>query len=113
MKTSSCKAKGRRLQDAVREMLYETYTTLRDGDIKTAIMGESGRDIGLSPTAEDIIPFDIECKNTEKLSIWAAMEQAESNKKEGRIPMVVFKRNRSKTYAVLELSKLLELLKQE
>jgi hypothetical protein len=113
MKTRSAKAKGRRLQDAVKELLMEVYTQLRDGDVKTAIMGESGRDIGLSPAAEDIIPFDIECKNTEKLSIWSALEQAESNKKEGRIPMVVFKRNRSKTYAVLELDKLLELLNKK
>jgi len=113
MKTSSCKAKGRRLQDAVAKSLQETYTSLREGDIQVAIMGQSGRDIKLSPSAEDIIPFDIECKNTEKLSIWAAMEQAESNKKEGRIPLVIFKRNRSKTYAVIEWEKLLELLSKK
>jgi len=113
MKTSSCKAKGRRLQDAVAKSLQETYTSLREGDIKVAIMGESGRDIGLSPTAEDVIPFDIECKNQEKINIWSAMEQAEFNKKEGRIPLVIFKRNRSKTYAVIEWEKLLELINKK
>jgi hypothetical protein len=110
MKTSSCKGKGRRLQDAVVKSLKETYTSLRDGDIKPIIMGAKGRDVQLSPAAEDIIPFDIECKNTEKLSIWAALEQSESNKKEGRIPLLVFKRNHSKTYAVIEWERLLELL---
>ena len=110
LRTSSCKAKGRRLQDAVAKSLQETYTSLRDGDIKVAIMGESGRDIGLSPAAEDVIPFDIECKNQQKIAIWAALEQAESNKKEGRIPLVIFKRNHSKTYAVIEWERLLELL---
>ena len=113
MKTSSAKAKGRRLQDAVKQLLMEKYTQLREGDIKTAIMGESGRDIILSPSAEDVIPFDIEAKNQEKLSIWSALEQAESNQKEGRIPLLVFKRNRSKTYAVLEFERLLELLSKE
>jgi len=113
MKTRSAKAKGRRLQDAVKKLLMETYTSLREGDIKTAVMGESGRDIILSPAAEDEIPFDIEAKNQEKLSIWSALEQAESNQKEGRIPLLVFKRNRSKTYAVLEFEKLLELLNKK
>ena len=113
MKTRSAKAKGRRLQDAVKKSLYETYTSLREGDIKTAIMGESGRDIVLSPAAEDIIPFDIECKNQEKINIWSAMEQAEENVKGERIPLVIFKRNRSKTYAIIEWDKLLELLSKD
>jgi hypothetical protein len=113
METRSAKAKGRRLQDAVVKLLKETYTTLREGDIAPAIMGESGRDVKLSPAAEDEIPFDIEAKNQEKLSIWAALEQAELNKKEDRIPLLVFKRNHSKTYAVLEFKKLLELLNKK
>ena len=113
MKTSSCKAKGRRLQDAVVKSLYENYKQLREGDIRPAIMGESGRDVKLSPTAEDVIPFDVECKNQEKINIWAAMEQAKENVKEGRIPLVIFKRNHSKTYAILEWEHLLELLNKE
>ena len=44
-------------------------------------MGESGRDIRLSPSAEKVVPFDIECKNTEKINIWSALEQAEKNTK--------------------------------
>lgn len=113
MKTSSCKAKSRRLQDAVAKSLKETYTELREGDIRVAIMGEAGIDIKLSPSAEDVIPFDIEAKNQEKISIWAALKQAESNAKDGRIPLVIFKRNHSKTYAVLEWEKLLEILNKE
>lgn len=109
MKTSSAKAKGRRLQDAVVESLYEHYE-LREGDIKPAIIGESGKDVKFSPAAEDIIPFDIECKNTEKTSPWAWIEQAEENTKDGRIPLVIFKRNRSKTYAIIEWDKLLKLI---
>lgn len=111
MKTSSCKAKGRRLQDAVVQLLKETYTSLREGDIKPIIMGASGRDVQLSPAAEDVIPFDIECKNTEKTSPWAWIEQANANKKDGRIPLVIFKRNHSKTYAIIEFDDLLKITK--
>lgn len=112
MKTRSAKAKGRRLQDKVRKMLLETYPELREGDIKTAVMGESGRDIKFSPLADDIINFDVECKNVEKLNVWSAIKQAEENSKEDRIPLLVFKRNNSKIYAALELEKLLDLIKK-
>jgi len=113
MKTSSCKAKARRLQDFVVESIYKTFNQLREGDVKPAIMGESGKDIKFSPAAEDIIPFDIECKNQEKISIWEAIKQSEENTKEGRISLLVFSRNRSKTYAVIEWEKLLELIKEK
>lgn len=82
---------------------------LREGEIKTAVMGESGRDIILSPTAEDSIPFDIESKNTERLNLWDSLTQARENTKKGRIPLVVFKRNRSDVYACLPFEDLLNL----
>ena len=79
-------------------------------DISPAIMGESGTDIKLSAHAKLVIPFDIECKYQERLNVWSAMSQAEINSEKDRIPLVVFRRNRSKTYAVLEFDKLLELI---
>jgi len=115
MNTSSRKAKGRRLQQEIRDLLRETYKDngLVDGDIESTIMGESGRDIKLSPLAESIIPFDVEAKNQETASIWSWMAQAEKNTKKDRVPLVVFKRNRSKTYAVLELKDLLQLVNKK
>ena len=112
MKTRSAKNKGKRLQKHVQKILLEKteHIGLIEGDITNTIMGESGRDIRLSPAAENVIPFDIECKNQEHLNIWSAIQQAEDNTKEGRIPMLVFSKNRSKTYAVVELDKLLDLL---
>jgi len=109
MRVSSKKAKGRRLQNEIVESLYKAYD-LRDGDIKPAIMGESGIDVKLSPAAEDVIPFDIEAKNQETTSIWGWLKQAAENTKKGRIPLLIFKRNNSKTYAVIEWNKLLTLL---
>lgn len=112
MKTRSAKNKGKRLQKEVQKLLLETTHKygLMDGDIQNTIMGEAGRDIKLSPAAEKVIPFDIECKNQEKLNFWSAIQQAEDNTKEGRIPLLVFRKNNAKTYAVIELEKLLKLL---
>lgn len=110
--TSAAKAKGRRLQDFVAESFLKMHPSLEDDDVKTAIMGESGTDIKLSPAARRLIPFDTECKNQEKLNIWSSISQCETNCKESRIPLLVFKRNRTKTYACIEFEKLLELLQK-
>ena len=74
-------------------------------------MGDSGEDILLSPAARKLFPFSTECKNQEKLNIWSSLEQAETNSG-NHIPIVIFKRNRSKTYVALEFEKLLELLNE-
>ena len=110
MKTRSAKNKGKRLQNSVRDILLETFDTLERDDIKSAIMGDSGEDIQLSPAARKLIPYSIECKNQEKLNIWSALEQAEGNKGVSK-PVLIFKRNRSKTYAVLELEDFVDLIK--
>ena len=109
MKPSSRKGKGRRLQNFLRDKIHDYFPSLREGDVKTAVMGESGEDIILSPAARDLIPFSFECKNQERLNIWESLSQAEDNCGK-HTPAVVFKRNRTKTYAVLEFDKLLELL---
>jgi len=109
MKTSSAKAKGRRLQQKVRDLLLETFTELEPDDIRSTSMGVSGEDLQLSPAARKLIPFAIECKNQEQLNIWKSMEQAESNC-EGLTPLLVFKRNGTKIYAALEISDFLNLL---
>jgi len=110
MKTRSAKNKGKRLQNSVRDILLETFTELEPDDIKSTTMGESGEDIQLSPAARKLIPYSFECKNHEKLNIWSALEQAEEYAHKGT-PVVVFKRNRSKTYAVIELKEFVDLIK--
>jgi len=110
MKTRSAKNKGKRLQNSVRDILLETFTELEQDDIKSTTMGESGEDIQLSPAARKIIPFAFECKNQEKLNIWSSLEQAEENA-QSHTPVLIFKRNRSKTYAVLEIKDFIDLIK--
>ena len=55
-----------------------------------------------------IIPYSFECKNKERLNIWQSIEQCEDNCN-GSIPVVVFKRNNSKTYAVMEFDEWLKI----
>ena len=111
MKTRSAKNKGKRLQNDVRDLILETFQELEPDDVRSTTMGDSGEDILLSPAARKLFPFSTECKNQEKLNIWSSLEQAEDNAGK-HIPLVVFKRNRSKTYAVLEIENLMKLLKK-
>ena len=110
MKTRSAKSKGRRLQNQVKDILLEAFTELEPDDIRTAIMGETGEDIKLSPAARKQIPFSFECKNQEKINIWSSLEQAEENSGDSK-PVLIFKRNRSNTYAVLEIEDFISLIK--
>ena len=109
MKTRSAKAKGRRLQNKIRDLLLEEFKELEPDDIRTAIMGETGEDIKLSPAARRKIPFSFECKNQEKINIWESLNQAEENSGDYP-PVMIFKRNRSKTYVTLELEDFLKLI---
>ena len=111
MKSRSAKNKGKRLQNSFRDLLLETFTQLEPDDIRSAIMGESGEDIKLSPAARKLIPYSFECKNQEKLNIWDALSQAEENAGDYD-SVVIFKRNRSKTYAVLNVEKFIELINE-
>ena len=109
MKTRSAKNKGKRLQNKVRDLILEKFQQLEEDDVRSTTMGDSGEDVLLSPAARKLFPFSVECKNQEKLNIWSALEQTENNSN-NHVPLLIFKRNRTKTYAVLEFDKLLELL---
>ena len=111
MKPRSAKNKGKRLQNIIRDLILEKFDILEPDDVRSITMGDSGEDILLSPAARKLFPFSVECKNQEKLNIWGALEQAEDNSG-NHTPLVIFKRNRSKTYAVLEFDRLLELLNE-
>ena len=111
MKPRSAKNKGKRLQNKIRDLILEKFDSLEKDDVRSITMGDSGEDILLSPAARRLFPFSVECKNQEKLNIWSALEQAENNS-ENHTPLVIFKRNRTKTYAVLEFDKLLELISE-
>lgn len=112
MKPRSAKNKGKRLQNEIRDLILENFPELEPDDCKSTTMGEAGVDLHISPAARKIFPFSVEMKNQEKISIWSAIEQCEKNTKSETTPLLIFRRNRSKTYAVLEVNELFKLLKQ-
>ena len=112
MKTRSAKNKGKRLQNDVRDLILETFQELEPDDVRSTTMGDSGEDVLLSPAARKLFPFSVECKNQEKLNIWSSLQQAEDNAGQ-HIPLVVFKRNRSKTYISMEINDLMRLLSEK
>lgn len=98
MRPQSAKAKGRRLQQWVRDQLIE-HLEVHPEDIESRSMGAGGEDLIMARDARQKFPFSIECKNQEKLNIWDAYEQSCANsgdyepivfiKKNGKNPLVV------------------------
>jgi hypothetical protein len=117
MKTSSCKAKGRKACQEAKETLLWAFPELEDGDIQVTSSGSTGEDLKLSPKAQKLIPLVFEIKNQERLNIWEAYEQAvshldESNVGDIRIPTVVFRRNRSNLMVCLDFESFSRLISE-
>ena len=55
----------------------------------------------------------IEVKRTESLSLYTALEQAESDAREGEIPVVFHRRNRKRWVAIMELENFLNMYQGE
>ena len=100
MKTSSAKAKGRKLQQWFANVLVETLG-LDSEDLESRPMGSQGEDIILGKQSRQLFPYSVECKNQEAVNVWKAYEQATENCK-GYEPLVVIKRNRSKPLIVMD-----------
>ena len=110
---ASRKAKGRRLQQAVRQDLIE-HLGIDPGDILSTAMGQSGCDLYLSPAARAQFPFGVECKAQERIALPEWWEQCTRNAAaEGLSPLLVFRRNRKEPLAVIRWSDLLALLRHD
>lgn len=111
MKTSSAKNKGRRFQQEIRDLILETLAHLKPDDVRSTSMGASGVDIQTSPKCQKDFPFACEIKNQEKISIWSALEQTERNSTNKLLPILFFKRNRSKAYVTLQVNDFFKIIK--
>ena len=100
MKTQSAKAKGRKLQQWMRDLLIEKLD-VHPEDIESRSMGAGGEDLIMARSARKKFPYSIECKNQEKVNIWDAYEQAEENSKNYE-PIVVLKRNNTKPLVLID-----------
>ena len=112
-KARSVKAKGRRLQNLVRDKLREAFPSLHQDDIQSQTMGMGGEDIVRTPAAKALIPWSFECKNVERLQIWKAIEQCEDNNLYYGNPAVVFKKNRKDPFVAIPLDAFIELIREE
>ena len=114
----AAKAKGRALQQLVRDKLIELLKEygIEAGDIKSAVMGETGEDIQLSPLARTFLPISIECKAHKAFAIYKHWEQA-TGASGDRQPVLVIKGDRKKPLACIYLDYYIELeyarIKQE
>jgi len=110
MRTSSRKAKGRRLQDWTVAQLKSLFD-LTDDDVRPAIMGEKGEDVKLSTRARKLIPYTFECKNQEIFkTLYSIYNQAKSNAVKAIEPVVVLKMNRKRPMVLLDAQHFLELI---
>ena len=109
MRVQSGKAKGRRLQQWVRDLLVESLD-IHPEDIESRSMGAGGEDLIMSRAARQSFPYSIECKNQEKINVWSAYDQATENSG-NYTPIVVIKRNRSKPLVVIDAESFIDLHK--
>ena len=100
MKTSSAKAKGRRLQQWFRDLLIEKLA-VHPEDIESRSMGAGGEDLIMARAAREKFPYSIECKNQESINVWKSYEQAQENSGDYE-PIVVLKRNKSKPLVLVD-----------
>jgi len=66
MKTSSAKAKGRKLQQWFTDLLVNALGLDKD-DLESRPMGSQGEDIIMGKQSRDRFPYSIECKNQERV----------------------------------------------
>jgi len=107
--SKSRKAKARRIQQHAVRVILEAFPHLTEHDVKSIPMGCTGEDVWLSKVARECIPFSIECKNQEKLSIWEALKQAGSREMK---PLLIFTRNNTDKYCSLRLSDFVDIISE-
>ena len=110
IKTSSAKAKGRKLQQTVRDAILARFPDLEPGDVRSCAMGSNGEDLQLSPLAARTFPFSVECKARAKIAlVYDALEQARGQN--DRTPLAVLKADHRRPVVVMDLEAFMALLK--
>ena len=110
MKPQSAKAKGRVLQQWVRDLLVESLD-IHPEDIESRSMGAGGEDLIMSRAARKSFPYSVECKNQEKLNIWNAYDQAKENSG-NYTPIVILKRNNVKPLVLIDAQDFIDIHKR-
>ena len=109
MKTQSAKNKGRILQQRIVKDIKLAFPHLSENDVRSTSMGCAGEDVILSPLAKQAFPYSIEAKNQERVNVWQAIKQCETNCKTNEVPAVVLKRNQCEPHVILPWTHFLEM----
>lgn len=113
MNIQSAKAKGRRLAQDLKDALIDALSEhLVQHDILVTSSSVPGPDLYLSPRARELLNMQFECKNQERVSVWAAIEQCQTNCRAGETPVVVIARNRVKPQVLLPLTAFANILRE-
>ena len=116
-KIASRKAKGRNLQKWVCQKIADLFDIIYDQQddtcpIHSREMGQSGTDVCIrSADLKNKFIYDIECKNTESVSLYNWIKQAQANTETPRQWLVVHKKNHSHPIVILDAVHFFELLK--
>tara|TARA_B100000035_G_C20535864_1_gene351684 strand:- start:48 stop:404 length:357 start_codon:yes stop_codon:yes gene_type:complete len=113
IKTSSAKAKGRRLQQLVRDKILEIFPKLTSDDVRSTSMGATGEDILLSSAARKLFPYSVECKSRKNIAVYSDYDQAQNNCPDGAEPLVIMKANRRKPLALVDADYFFKLLRKD
>ena len=100
----SAKAKGRRLQQLVRDKIIELLKTygIQADDVKSTAMGQGGEDVQLSPLARSFLPISIECKSHKGFAVYKPYEQAQAASGVNE-PVLIIKGDHKQPLAVIDL----------
>lgn len=115
IKTSSAKAKGRRLQQWVCKKISE-FTRLpwgQDQPIESRAMGQPGPDVRLDNEAKKLFPFMVECKYQETWQIPAWIKQCRVNTLEKMDWLLFVKKNHISPIVIMDAETFFRLIKGE
>ena len=102
------KAKGRALQQKVRDAILAAFPVLEKDDVKSTGMGQGGEDVQISPAARKLFPYSVECKRNKSFAVYGPYEQAVANSA-GFEPVLVIQGDRKKALALIDLEHFIEL----
>jgi hypothetical protein len=108
----SAKAKGRRLQQTIRDRLrdYAGRHGLAADDIKSTPMSVSGPDIQFSPAAKRVFNLTIECKNRESLNVTTTFLEHLAAYPDDSMKVLAHSRNNSEPLVTIRFEDFLRLL---
>jgi hypothetical protein len=109
---ASKKAKGRRLQQWVRDQILDLSKDFHPEDVKSTPMGVTGEDVQLSRYVRDFFPYMVECKSVAatRHPIHTYMDQAKAHGPHE--PLLVIKQDRKRPVVVLDAEHFFKLIKR-